>query len=79
MGVEHQPPYLRSHKVEIVESLQGGKYRPTPVRRVGIPKDGRGSRQLGIPTAVDRVATRELLKRAGCPCLMEYYVKLHPC
>ena len=26
-----------------------------------------------------RVATTELLKRAGYPCLMDYYVKLHPC
>ena len=26
-----------------------------------------------------RVATKEMLKRAGYPCLMDYYVKLHPC
>ena len=26
-----------------------------------------------------RVATHEMLKRAGYPCLMDYYVKLHPC
>ena len=26
-----------------------------------------------------RVATNEMLKRAGYPCLMDYYVKLHPC
>ena len=25
-----------------------------------------------------RVATKEMLKRAGYPCLMDYYVKLHP-
>ena len=25
------------------------------------------------------VATTENLKRAGYPCLMDYYVKLHPC
>ncbi|MBQ7988411.1 MAG: group II intron reverse transcriptase/maturase, partial [Bacteroidaceae bacterium] len=49
MDVEQLLPYLRSHKVEIVESLLEGKYRPTPGRRVEIPKDGGKMRQLGIP------------------------------
>ena len=55
MDVEQLLPYLRSHKEEIVESLLDGKYRPNPVRRVEIPKDGGKMRQLGIPTVVDRV------------------------
>lgn len=39
-------------KQEILE----GKYRPSPVRRVEIPKpDGNGVRQLGIPTTLDRL------------------------
>lgn len=41
---------------QIKQDILDGKYRPSPVRRVEIPKpDGKGVRQLGIPTVMDRV------------------------
>lgn len=44
-------------KQEILE----GKYRPSPVRRVEIPKpDGSGIRKLGIPTVMDRIIQQAL-------------------
>jgi group II intron reverse transcriptase/maturase len=48
--------YLKEHWLEVREALESGKYRPSPVRRVEIPKpDGGGARQLGIPTVLDRL------------------------
>lgn len=41
---------------KIKQDILDGKYYPSPVRRVEIPKpDGSGFRQLGIPTVMDRI------------------------
>lgn len=41
---------------QIKQKILDGKYSPSPVRRVEIPKpDRKGVRQLGIPTVMDRI------------------------
>ena len=55
MKVEDLRGYLKAHWLEVRETLESGKYRPSPVRRVEIPKPDGGVRQLGIPTVLDRV------------------------
>ena len=47
--------YLKAHWLEMRAVLESGKYQPSPVRRVEIPKSDGGVRQLGIPTVIDRL------------------------
>jgi len=55
MTVEELRGYLVKHWLEIREALESGTYKPSPVRRVEIPKPDGGVRQLGIPTVIDRL------------------------
>ncbi len=54
VGTEELRAWLRDHWAEVRESLDAGRYRPQPVRRVTIPKPGGGERMLGVPTVLDR-------------------------
>ena len=54
--------YLKQAWLDIRAGLFDGSYRPEPVRRVGIPKPGGGTRELGIPTVVDRLIQQALLQ-----------------
>ncbi len=61
MPVEALKPYLKAHWPRIKEQLLAGRYEPAPVRMVEIPKPGgKGMRQLGIPTVVDRLIQQAL-------------------
>ena len=47
---------------DIREQLLAGRYRPSPVLRVTIPKPDGGERELGIPTVTDRLIQQALLQ-----------------
>ena len=56
MQVDELLPFLRENQAELIQKIREGKYKPTPVRRVEIPKEEKGKvRKLGIPTVVDRI------------------------
>ena len=50
----------KEHREELLESIRSGKYKPSPVRRVEIPKDNGGVRKLGIPTVIDRIVQQAI-------------------
>ena len=62
MTVAELSPYLVTHWEGIRERLFAGSYPPQPVRRHDIPKPGGGTRQLGIPTVLDRFLQQCLLQ-----------------
>ena len=55
MTTEELVPWLREHWAPVRQALDAGTYRPSPVRRVVIPKPGGGERLLGVPTCLDRL------------------------
>ena len=55
MPVDELGPWLTVHLGELLGSLDEGSFRPSPVRRVEIPKPDGGRRVLGVPTVVDRL------------------------
>jgi len=65
-GVDDMPVtelrgYLRERWGSIKQELLDERYRPSPVRKVEIPKPGgKGMRQLGIPTVLDRLIQQAL-------------------
>ena len=63
MTIEDALPYLREHKDELIGRILRGKYTPSPVKRVEIPKPDGGIRKLGIPTVIDRIIQQAISQK----------------
>lgn len=63
MTVKRLPGYLKKHWPRIRAELLTGRYQPQPVKGVEIPKPGgKGMRQLGIPTVLDRFIEQAVMQ-----------------
>ena len=63
MTIEEALPYLKEHQQELINRILRGKYTPSPVRRVEIPKPDGGVRKLGIPTVIDRTIQQAITQQ----------------
>ena len=62
LDIEQTAQVIRQSWPDIRQSLLAGRYRPSPVRKVMIPKSDGSQRELGIPTVLDRLIQQALLQ-----------------
>lgn len=62
LDIEQTAQTLRTRWPDIRQALLQGRYRPSPVRKVMIPKPDGTQRELGIPTVTDRLIQQALLQ-----------------
>jgi RNA-directed DNA polymerase len=81
MPVQNLRSHIMKHWDSLRQQLEEGTYKPSPVRRVEIPKPDGGVRLLGIPTVIDRFiqqAIAQVLTRVFDPRFSKYSFGFRP-
>ena len=60
MSAHELPQFVEQNWERIYWDLRTGRYKPSPVRRVRIPKPDGGERGLGVPTLLDRAVQQAI-------------------
>ena len=63
MTTAELPDFLKGHWQLIKARITEGKYKPSAVKLVEIPKDGGSKRMLGIPTVLDRMIQQAISQK----------------
>lgn len=75
MAVAQFADWFKGEGENLIKSLETGKYEPTAVKLVEIPKPNGGTRMLGIPTVKDRIiqqAIAQVLSQIYDPMFSEH-------
>lgn len=60
MQTDELRDYLHTHYQQLRKEVMAGIYKPSPVKKVEIPKPQGGVRMLGIPTVIDRLLQQSI-------------------